>query len=203
VQRARFQDLYALADLLTHCFHNRPQQPRWVYGLLRLGVSEDLRQRLKNTDPYYVCWTVVESPDPSRCKDLPRPGEVLVATAEVDVRYPSPWQEGWTLRSPRSGYPYLSNLAVRQEARRQGIARQLLQVCEQTAHQWGFPTVYLHVLENNQPARQLYEQLGYEVVRVDRSWDSWLLGRPRHIFLGKSLTPSPSPSPPLPLSTRP
>ncbi|NJK28270.1 MAG: GNAT family N-acetyltransferase [Coleofasciculaceae cyanobacterium SM2_3_26] len=84
---------------------------------------------------------------------------------------------------------YLSNLAVKAEYRRQGIALQLLDACEQIALGWGFDKLYLHVLENNQRARQLYAKAGF---RPQRQRDclllQWLV-QPKRLLLQKSLTP--------------
>ncbi|MGA1265067.1 MAG: GNAT family N-acetyltransferase [Prochlorothrix sp.] len=192
IQRANFQDLHALADLLTTCFHSQTGQP-WLYPLLRLGVCEDLRQRLKSPGPHYACWTAWEQlQQESKRWDLPRPPlSELVGTVEVDVRHPAPWAPGGSWRSSVLGqpptYPYVSNLAVSPTARRRGIARHLLQMGEQTARHWGFSKVYLHVLEDNKQARQLYTAAGYHQVRVDNPWLGKLLGRPRQLFLEKNL----------------
>ncbi|MEB3273686.1 MAG: GNAT family N-acetyltransferase [Prochlorothrix sp.] len=194
IQRATFHDLHALADLLTTCFHSKTHRA-WFYPLLRLGVCEDLRQRLKNAGPHYACWTAWQQgftqPDPWL---LPRPPlRELVGTVEVDVRHPAPWAPGGSWRSqaggPTTTYPYVSNLAVSPTARRRGIARHLLQMGEQTARHWGFSKLYLHVLENNSQARQLYAEAGYRQVRVDAHWLGQRLGRPRQLFLEKDLAP--------------
>lgn len=197
IQRANFQDLQALADLLTTCFHSQPRRP-WLYPVLRLGVLEDLRQRLKSATPHYACWTAWEQ---FRARanpwDLPRPPlSELVGTVEVDVRHSLPWAPGGSWRSSELGslptYPYVSNLAVSPTARRRGIARHLLQMGEQTARHWGFSKIYLHVLENNSQARQLYAEVGYRQVRVDHHWLGKLMGRPRQLFLEKDLNPNPN-----------
>lgn len=195
IKRAKFQDLQDLADLLTTCFHHQPQR-QWFYPLLRLGVCEDLRQRLKSSGPHHTCWTAWELYSPPLSPGLPRPpASRLVGTVEVDVRHPLPWSaEGcWRSQNPKQpvAYAYVSNLAVCQDARRRGIAKHLLQAGEQTARRWGFPRVYLHVLENNQQARQLYQEAGYYLVRIDAGWETYILGRPRQFLLGKTLKSPP------------
>jgi ribosomal protein S18 acetylase RimI-like enzyme len=65
--------------------------------------------------------------------------------------------------------------------------------CEQTALDWGFPDIYLHVLENNHQARQLYLKTGYQLRQIEPSYGAWLLGRPKRLLLQKHLSTTPSP----------
>lgn len=111
--------------------------------------------------------------------------DYLAGTVEMTLRSTNPW----SLYSS-SQYPYVSNLAVRAECRRQGVARQLLLSCERIALEWGFRDIYLHVLENNDKARRLYHKLGYRLHQVDSSWTCLLLGQPRRLLLHKRLTSS-------------
>jgi len=64
----------------------------------------------------------------------------------------------------------------------------LLSNCEETAREWGFSEIYLHVLENNHAARQLYYQAGYRLQQVDWNWTGWLFGQPRRLFLRKQIS---------------
>jgi ribosomal protein S18 acetylase RimI-like enzyme len=145
--------------------------------MLRLGIYEDLRNRLRSTSPYYVCLVAV-----AEVSTVTGSREELAGTVEIALRSPPSWQ-------PRNfQYPYISNLAVRKSCRRQGVARQLLLACEQTSLEWGYYHLYLHVLENNYQARQLYLKTGYQLRQVESSYSSWLLGRPKRLFLSKQLT---------------
>lgn len=103
--------------------------------------------------------------------------EELVGTVELALR--TSWQPG------SSQYPYISNLAVSHSCRRQGVARQLLLACERTSLEWGYSNLYLHVLENNHQARQLYLKAGYQFSQAESDLLSWLLGRPKRLFLQK------------------
>ncbi len=109
--------------------------------------------------------------------------ECLVGTVEMGLRSPPTWISG-ELRP----YPYISNLAVGTEFRRQGVAQQLLISCERTALDWGVEDIYLHVLENNHQARQLYLKRGYRLHQVESSICAWLLRQPRRLFLRKNLS---------------
>nr|WP_242065703.1 GNAT family N-acetyltransferase [Leptolyngbya sp. FACHB-239] len=106
--------------------------------------------------------------------------ELIVGTVEVGIRSANPWQP------KTSQYIYLSNLAVREEFRRQGIAEQLLLACEPYVESWGYRQIYLHVLETNQAAKALYFKLGYRLEEIQLSWD-WFLGKPRRMLLRKEM----------------
>lgn len=60
--------------------------------------------------------------------------------------------------------PVLSNLAVRESSRGQGLGKRLCEQCETVAAGWGFSEMMLLVEEANGPARKLYESLGYQRV---------------------------------------
>jgi len=87
-------------------------------------------------------------------------------------------------------YPYLSNLAVEPRYRQRGVGQQLLLACERLVQEWGFHELYLHVLENNLPARRLYTKVGYQLHTVEADWVNWFMGRPRRLLLRKSLLSS-------------
>lgn len=176
IRTAQVRDLTTLADILTDSFHPRTGLVRWAYPMLRLGIYEDLRNRLRSNSPHYVCLVAVA--DGSTVTDS---SEVLAGTVEIALRSSPSWQ-------PRaSQYPYISNLAVKKSCRRQGVARQLLLACERISLEWGFPDLYLHVLENNHQARQLYLKAGYQLGQVEPNYSSLLFGRPKRLFLHKHL----------------
>ncbi len=178
VRAAKARDLAGLAEILADSFHSRQGMGGWIYPLLRLGIYEDLRNRLQSNSPRYVCLVAVETAC-IRSDELNYP----VGTLEMSLRSTYPW--------PLTGvsqYPYISNLAVKTECRRQGIAKQLLLNCEQIALGWGFQNIYLHVLENNHKARRLYFKLGYRLHQIDSGWSSLLLGQPRRLLLRKQLS---------------
>ena len=179
IRAAKVKDLTNLAEILTDSFHSRNGIGGWFYPLLRLGIYEDLRTRLQSNSARYICLVAVE-PVTIRPSDV----DLLTGTVEMSLRSSYPWPLGTTQ------YPYISNLAVRAQFRRQGVAQLLLLTCERKALDWGFPEVYLHVLENNYQARRLYFKLGYRLHQVDSNWSSWLLGQPRRLLLRKRLNSS-------------
>jgi len=58
----------------------------------------------------------------------------------------------------------LLRLAVRQDCRRQGVARLLMEKLKQVARERGMTRMSLEVRESNAPAKALYGSLGFEQV---------------------------------------
>lgn len=178
IRTAQPRDLNILAEILTDSFHPPTGSMRWAYPMLRLGIYEDLRNRLRYSVPHYACLVAVAAVSTSLGYR-----EELAGTVELALRSTSSWQ-------PRASvYPYISNLAVGKSCRRQGVAQQLLMTCERMSLEWGFQDLYLHVLENNHQARQLYLKAGYQQRQVESSSSTWLLRRPKRLFLHKPLNP--------------
>lgn len=166
------QDLDEIAGILVDSFPLYPSFLPWLAPIIRMGIYEDLRSRTRSTMPNYACLVAI---------DTTQQNELIVGTVEIGSRTSNPWQ-------PRtSQYVYLSNLAVRQEFRRQGVAQQLLLSCEPYVRTWGYHNIYLHVLETNQAAKALYFKLGYRLEEMQPSWD-WFLGKPRRMFLRKEVS---------------
>lgn len=187
----RQQDLLALADLLASSFHGQEGWMRWVYPLLKAGIYEDLKSRFHSRSSHYACLVAVKPTLKGQVfselsgrvapTGLVLGRDTLVGTVELSLKTPSLLQP-WNTK-----YLYLSNLAVKSDYRRQGIAQQLLQTCEKIALDWGFSDLYLHVLENNHQARRLYWKAGYRVQRIEVNPVTLLLGQPRQLFLRKRL----------------
>lgn len=201
IRTVRKQDLPGLADLLANSFHHQDGMVGWLYPLLRAGIYEDLRTRIQTRHKNYACLVASQPLTSSEIEQTNKAqrslhltpthpvflstlpyGDRPLGTVEITLKTPPPWQ------SPHIRYLYLSNLAVHPESRRQGIAQQLLKTCEQVAQDWGYQDLYLHVLENNSTARRLYVRAGYRIMRIETSLSSWLLGRPRQLFLHKHLS---------------
>lgn len=180
IRTAIAQDVTALAEILTDSFHSQEGLTRWIYPLLRIGIYEDLRYRLRTATAHYACLVAI-APTPQKPATGP---PNIVGTVEMALRSTYSWQ------SKGLQYPYISNLAVQKQSRRQGVAGQLLIACERKALEWGFSDIYLHVLENNHQARRLYFKLGYRLLQVDNHWNAWLLGQPRRMLLRKPLAVS-------------
>ncbi len=180
------KDLQPLADVLTQSFYPPTQWRYWLYPLLYFSIYEDLKQRLQNPPQIYGCLAAVTAAGSE---------EKVVGTVEITLRRYAPWV--WY----RPRQLYLSNLAVRESARQQGVARQLLEACDRWAMAWGFQELYLHVMEDNPRARRVYHQAGYRLCHIEPDPLAWLMGpwlppSPRRLLLRKSLIPGHPPSVP-------
>ena len=178
VRVARAEDLRQLSELLVSSFYRKGGWINWLYPLLRLGISEDLRQRIKGAKSFYACLAAVQIHSDGDKKSL---GDDLVGTVEISCRHPYLWQ------SIDRSHIYLSNLAVRADLRRRGVAQKLLATSEAIALDWGFHDVYLHVMEDNQRARRLYQRAGYRVKEVEETPLTWMGLSPKRLLLYKGL----------------
>ncbi|BFM39569.1 GNAT family N-acetyltransferase [Synechocystis sp. LKSZ1] len=167
IRCAKLQDIQGLTEVLLQSFHPPRRWSAWFHPLLRLGIYEDLRSRLRASSPHYTCLIALRAPD-----------EEIIGTAEISLR-------GWFYPQARTGY--ISNLAVSPAHRRHGVARQLLLKCEQVARDWNCHTLALHVLDNNHSAKSLYDDLGYQTQGTDFQWPTGLFHWPRRLLLEKSL----------------
>lgn len=171
IRTVELKDIKGLAEVLTHSFHSHQGLWHWLYPLLKLGIYEDLRTRLRSSSTHHKCLVASKVIDSATgCV------EEIVGTVEISLRINS-------TSSDRS--PYISNLAVSHTHRRQGIARKLLLRCEQIAWEWGCQEVSLHVLENNRPAKRLYFANGYRLRRIECSVNSFLFHHPKRFLLHK------------------
>lgn len=173
IRAATSADLPSIAQIIAESFHSQKGLWGWAFPLFRLGIYEDLRYRLASMTPHQVCLVAVDTSTNG--------ANQILATVEIGVRF----CDGWI--NVRKCFPYLSNLAVDPKFRRYGLASSLLISCEQVCKDWGFEDLYLHVLENNHQAKQLYFKLGYRVQKVESSWDSFFFHSARQMFLHKHL----------------
>lgn len=181
IRPAQSEDVAGVAEVLADSFHSREGVFGWAHPLLRLGIYEDVSNRLRSASPHHICLVAIDVTATS-CNNL-------AGTVEMAVRAITPGKSDRSNEFLRHSYqhPYLSNLAVHPNYRRRGVAGQLLASCEKIALCWGFHNLYLHVLENNHQARQLYFKMGYQLDRLDASWNTWVLRKPRQLLLHKRL----------------
>lgn len=173
IRAVKQTDLIELVDVLASSFHPQTGLSRWFFPLLRLSIYEDFRQRLRSShSPDYTCLVAVASGETQ-----PK----VLGTVEVALR------PTYFLLISNHPHPYLSNLAVNEDYRRQGIAQNLLLACERIVVEKGYHDLYLHVLDSNYPAKQLYLKAGYRVQSTEPAWCSWFLRRPRRLLLHKNL----------------
>lgn len=184
IRPAQPEDVAGVAEILADSFHSREGVFGWTYPLLRLGIYEDVSNRVRSASPQHICLVAVNVAASTNGNKVAGTVEMAVRAIALEKRS-SPHQVQYR-RSCQ--YPYLSNLAVHSNYRRRGVAQQLLASCERNALSWGFHDLYLHVLENNHQARQLYFKMGYQLERVDNSWGTLLLSKPRQLLLHKHLS---------------
>ncbi|KAB2077158.1 hypothetical protein ERO13_A06G076200v2 [Gossypium hirsutum] len=72
-------------------------------------------------------------------------------------------------RTNLNRYIYVSNLCVAKSARRQSIASNMLYFVIESARSEGVELVYVHVHRNNEPALELYQKIGFEMVEMASS----------------------------------
>ncbi|HEY9878005.1 MAG TPA: GNAT family N-acetyltransferase [Leptolyngbyaceae cyanobacterium] len=180
VRAARLEDLAQLTEVLASSFYVSTGWLGWLYPVLKLGISEDLRQRLRSHSPHYVCLAAIRQILPPRMAALAY-SDCVTGTIELSQRQALPWQP------MKAQHLYLSNLAVHPQFRRQGVAQQLLKTCERVALDWGFQDLYLHVMEDNLQARHLYHKAGFHLVPTAEIPLPWRRS-PRRLLMHKPLT---------------
>lgn len=66
----------------------------------------------------------------------------------------------------RTGIAYISNVAVRENFRRKGIAKRLIWKAEALAKNWGCRAIGLHCDLNNLGATKLYKDQGFRCIKI-------------------------------------
>ncbi len=169
---AAIKDTRGLGEVLAYSFYDFPDYLGWIYPLVQFTISEDLRYRLRTASPVYCCLVASLS---NLQEEL-----AIAGTVEITLRASGFW-------SNNIQYPYISNLAVKEKYRRQGIGSQLLHKCEQIALYWGYQEIRLHVLERNDSAKQLYAHNGYQICQVEPSWGQFCFDNSPRLLLKKTL----------------
>ena len=118
-------------------------------GPVQLGVRGLLRSRCGSTRRRCGSWRVrstsTSTPGWSRSS-----GEASVGLVNLGVR----GERGW-----------IGGLGVVPSARRRGVGRDLMEAVHDQARARGIRRISLEVIEANEPAFRLYEELGYEMTR--------------------------------------
>jgi ribosomal protein S18 acetylase RimI-like enzyme len=192
IRAANLEDLEELTEVLASSFYDHTGWFAWLYPILKLGIKEDLKQRLKTDRSRYACLAVVApaAVGSHSLAEAPLAKDIIVGTVEISQRQSWPWQP------TSSQYAYISNLAVAQAHRRQGWAAQLLVACEALAATWQLDHLYLHVMEDNPGARRLYRRAGFEVFHHEETLAVWLGLQTRRLLLYKAVESLPRQSAP-------
>lgn len=174
---AAIEDAKVIGQVLAKSFYSLPEFASWIYPFLQFTISEDIRHRLRSQSPHYCCLVAKLAPQDYQISssriNLGNSNLIVAGTIEIALRSPSLWSTGVQ-------YPYISNLAVDENYRRLGIGQQLLAKCEQAAIDWGYSETRLHVLDNNDAAKQLYGNCGYQISQIEANWSNmWFDYSPR------------------------
>jgi [ribosomal protein S18]-alanine N-acetyltransferase len=90
---------------------------------------------------------------------------------------------GFAVAQPIRNIGRILTLDILPEARRSGLATQLMQKCEERLRAGGCKQIFLETAVNNRPAIQLYEKLGYAILRTlplyypTHALDAYLMGK--------------------------
>ena len=160
VREANLRDLNRVVSLRVHTFY--PEL--LLVGSFHARILEKLRQRLQDG---VMCLVAVQPNNFINSNPLPAGinYDVILGTVEFSS------SDFYNTTIERIGHPkkiYVMDLAVRHEARRQGIASDLLEYIESYAREHEFREIYLHVEVQNDAARMFYKKIGYvELPPVD------------------------------------
>jgi ribosomal protein S18 acetylase RimI-like enzyme len=180
IRPVREEEIHCVADIITRSFHFDRGWMAWFTPLFKLGIAEDLRNRIRPR----VAIASYQKPQQQVCSvaiDRGRLSQQVVGTVEVGVRTAE------RRRPSNYRYVYLSNLAVSRDFRRHGVAQELIKTCELLTIEWGYTEIYLHVMGNNDRGRNLYQKLGYELVSSEFVWSILPWHRPERLYLRKQL----------------
>ncbi len=180
IRPVREEEIHRVADIITRSFHFDRGWMAWFTPLFRLGIAEDLRNRLRTRVPS----SSYHKPQQQVCSIslyIDQEQSHVAGTVEVGVRTTERY------RQSQHRYVYLSNLAVSRDFRRRGLAQELIRSCEQQTIDWGYTELHLHVMGDNERGRNLYQKLGYETVSSEFVWSIIPWYRPERLFLRKQL----------------
>ncbi len=176
IRAAQPKDLAQIVSVLLTSFYTQARATQWLYWILRMGIQEDIRVKIKSPAGQYACLVATTlHPDSAQ-------SGAIIGTIEVSQRPCETWQ----MFPPNRAY--LSNLAIDPAHRREGAAQQLLSTCESIALGWGFHSVYLHVMADNVAAQALYARAGYQQREVSNPILSGLGIRPQRLLLSKQVS---------------
>ena len=119
-------------------------------------------------------------------RDLAKQKKAVVLAVEAGGRYVGrvtlrhDWgDETPIIKKDFPGLPQINALEIDEDYRRRGLATMLIAAAENEARRQGFPMIGLGVEISNEPAKKLYEKLGYSYQQVggNDTYD-FLFGKP-------------------------
>ncbi|ABO94669.1 predicted protein [Ostreococcus lucimarinus CCE9901] len=155
-----------LKHMTTHQIEERKKASREIREMKKLGDeyakndARALRARQKAQ-----CLTLISRLDEAVADDESRwVGSASLRVCSPEALFPEPFPT----TKPR--VPYVSNVAVKADARGRGVASSMLVKCERASRLWGYTHLWLHVDVDNQRAREMYERRGYVACGEDPWW---------------------------------
>lgn len=173
VREARLEDYWGVAETHCNCFFPEYSFPsdfvmridRLVVAMLAAMLAGFFRPR----ECRRVCLVAVtgSSLDESFSFDgkfsLNKSNVAGILTVDNNADY---LPRKGPRRHRRTGIAYISNVAVRENFRRKGIAKKLIAKAESVARSWGCRAIALHCDLNNPVATMLYQGQGYKCIMV-------------------------------------
>ncbi len=149
IQKCQYADLNPVSDIIMDSFYDNKTTWR---RLLKLSELNRLQQNFPYVDTdLHQMFVAVETRKDEITPTKPR---TIVGFVDIDARPCRP-----EIRLPR---PYLSDLAVHPGYRRRGIAKALVEACEDFCRNIPRQELYIRVEESNQAAMDMYmEKLQY------------------------------------------
>ena len=148
IRDSLYAELGAAVDVIMASFY-ADSKPPWNH-MYRLAELNRLQQGFPYADRqlHRVLVAVTKGNNDKE--------EQVVGYCDCDLRKPN--QSTSYKFNPR---PYVSDLCVHPSCRRQGIAKMLVQRCEEHCQELGKPDIYIRVERNNDAAIEMYTGLGY------------------------------------------
>jgi len=113
----------------------------------------------------------------------------VCGTLDVTIGNKLPSEELVGRQGTQEDRAYLSNVCVLAPLRKRGIAQTIIEGACAYAGEMGVRNMYVHVVEENVPARKLYEEkCGFEVEAVESANEARLLNRARRLLLYRPLS---------------
>lgn len=130
--------------------------------------------------------------DPS-CRipaDDDRPVTMCIGTLDINVceRFTSEELHPLTMSSGDEGRAFISNVAVADGARREGIASKLMEETENWCRENSIKQLFVHVEPSNTAAMNLYtEKMGFAKETEEKAAEAYIRDRERRLLLRKNL----------------
>ena len=167
IRESTFGEMGNVVDIIMRSFYDGNKSP-WnhLYGLAELNRLQQSYHSPDFHSEHRMLVAVIPAGGaddqaviaPPRTRSIrTKHGEIIAGFVDIDGRIPN--RPTIYRYNPR---PYLSDLAVAPEYRRRGIARALVQACEEFClHELRKDEIYIRVEDSNVAAVQMYSTAGY------------------------------------------